>query len=381
MAQPVTPKKQASLATLAQQPTPPATQEPVATVSSHISEEQLPSPPRDDISDDLDFADTEATKVRGPLVTGRVSYCTETASPLPHTHYSPSIATGGTEDLEIEYSELGNIGSDTEQHLEQPTEQNIKDWLKSSKDRAQHKRRFDSLLHSFWPSNDEFNAARHQDYDPEEHGIWYDDYFKDQWEGGQCPFDNDDYNPLTDPSKSTEVWEPKIGEEGIEDERDLCMVLQARQNHRVLSEAHRQFRACGGYTMLVSSETMSTSNYEEAASIEDPASAVQLEFPLSTSNSSNSTNLSIEPAEVPCVPKAKQQRRLPMIDKKNKKRRKSKNTRKHRGINEDPNGAYKYESSDNEQPTYKKGRKNNVKTISKSEWKAQTRAAAQRQNR
>ncbi|KAI0489638.1 hypothetical protein F4859DRAFT_509224 [Xylaria cf. heliscus] len=111
-------------------------------------------------------------------------------------------------------------------------------WLYSSATPEQRRQRFNSLLHGLWPSNDKFNSARNPFYDSEEDGP-YEFFLCENWDG-HCPYYDDDYNIFTDPSKSTEVWQPKIGEEGIENEQDLRMVLKARQEHKDRSEAFKK---------------------------------------------------------------------------------------------------------------------------------------------
>lgn len=169
MAHPFTPKKQVPPAPRGQQPTPPATQEIIGTIFSQTSEKRpgfLSS--GCDTPNTLELADTEVSHVREPQATVRVSYCTETGSPLPHQSCDTSITKEGTENLYDEdvHQQFHNEPDSPEpsanqhnvaQYLQQHTEADIRDWMKSSKDPAQRKRRFDSLLHSFWPSNDEFS--------------------------------------------------------------------------------------------------------------------------------------------------------------------------------------------------------------------------------
>ncbi|KAI1202381.1 hypothetical protein F5X97DRAFT_345478 [Nemania serpens] len=108
-------------------------------------------------------------------------------------------------------------------------------WLHSPTSQGKRRQRFNSFLHSLYPSNDEFNGARHPFYDAEEDGP-HDDFIKYQMWDGHCPFDDDDYDPFKDPTRSTEVWQPEIGDEGIDNEHDLQMVLKARREHKALSE-------------------------------------------------------------------------------------------------------------------------------------------------
>ncbi|KAI2625228.1 hypothetical protein GGS21DRAFT_314174 [Xylaria nigripes] len=120
-------------------------------------------------------------------------------------------------------------------------------WLYSSTTVEQRRKRLNSLLQSWYPCNEVFNSARHPFYDPVEDGP-YDSFVKYEIWDGHCPYDDDDYNPSTDPTKSTEIWQPKIGDEGIETEEDLRMVLKARREHNERGEAlercqHRVYRA------------------------------------------------------------------------------------------------------------------------------------------
>ncbi|KAK5628244.1 hypothetical protein RRF57_003959 [Xylaria bambusicola] len=344
MADPSTPKKQVSPATSAQQPTPPATQKETARVLSYVSESK---------------------------------------TTIPRLSYDTPVTDGRAEDFEHQ-NDKGQLHdqptspdssqskADQPENMQEPTENDIKLWMKSSKNQEQRKRRFDSLLHSFWPSNDVFNAARHQDYDPKDHG-WYDDFIRDQWEDGNYPFDDDDYNPLKDPSKSTEVWEPQIGDEGIEDQYDLLIVLKARQNHRALSNAHRQFRAQGEYNMLISNESTSGPNHDDEAGKKGTMSKVEMGGPSAITSSSAPNNSTIQPAAVFCTLKSKQHHR-----RRSRKARKSRKGKQ--DANENPDGTYKYNSeSEYEQPIRKKGKQNKTSTWN-DDWKAQTRAAARRQS-
>ncbi|KAI0526041.1 hypothetical protein F5B22DRAFT_642197 [Xylaria bambusicola] len=333
MADPATPKKQVSPATLAQQPTPPATQRGVVKVIFHVSKSE---------------------------------------TSIPRLSYDKPITSGNTEEFEDEDDQPTSPVSSQSEHdhaeqVQEPTENDIREWMKSSENQQQRKRRFDSLLHSFWPSNDQFNAARHQDYDHEEHG-WYDDFIRDQWEDGKYPFDDDNYNPLKDPSKSTEVWEPQIGEEGIENQYDLYMVLKARQNHRALSKAHRQFRAQGGYAMLISNESTSGTNHDDKAGKKDLDSKVGMETLSAVKNVSM-----IQPTAVSGTPESKKHRRR-------RSRKTTKSKKRKRDANENPDRTYKYSSgSEYELPIRKRGKKNQT-DASNDNWKAQTRAAARCQS-
>ncbi|KAI0196738.1 hypothetical protein EV127DRAFT_476794 [Xylaria flabelliformis] len=115
-------------------------------------------------------------------------------------------------------------------------------WLSSPADKDERRRRFDIFLHGLWPSNDTFHAARNPFYDPEEDGS-YESFLHQNWEGGHCPWFDDDYDPNEDPSRSTEVWQPKIGEDGIQDEEDIRMVRMARKEQQASSLSLKKHRA------------------------------------------------------------------------------------------------------------------------------------------
>ncbi|TGJ84123.1 hypothetical protein E0Z10_g4659 [Xylaria hypoxylon] len=291
-------------------------------------------------------------------------------------------------------------------------ESDITQWLYSSKSREQRRQRFDSVLHSLWPSNDEFNAARHPFYDPEKDGL-YDDFIKYQEWDGDCPYDDDDYDPFTDPTRSTEVWQPKIGDEGIEDEHDLRMVLKARREHRARSKAIKAYRQrrnqptstkhIGSDTTRVplsdsddsgsdsGSDTDSDSDsgsdddgvgmkgVEPAINTEEPSS---ITTPLLKGNSVLQPTISAKGIRVFGDEKPTSGRGRPRGSK-NKPKGRKKPTQKKRGHEENPDSTYKYnddnDDSEDEQPVYKRAKKikSEFATGDKS-WKAQTRAAARR---
>ncbi|GAW12247.1 hypothetical protein ANO14919_016090 [Xylariales sp. No.14919] len=288
-------------------------------------------------------------------------------------------------------------------------EGDIAQWLSSSTSPEQRRRRFNSFLHGLWPSNDEFNAARHPFYDPEEDGL-YEDFIKyEEWEGN-CPFDDDDYNPFTDPTRSTEVWQPKIGDEGIEDEYDLRMVLKARREHRARSEALKLYRRQGNQLMStdrVGSEItralLAKSDDSDSNSEPDPNSGVEsgsdggggvdIKGPgpaIKTEESSAITNPSLigDSATNPTTPakrivvfgdqKPTSGRGRPRGSKDRRKRRRS--TKKKQAQGRSPDGTYKYNSdSEDEKPIRKRGKRGrNEASTDDLPWKAQTRAATRR---
>ncbi|KAJ2980919.1 hypothetical protein NUW58_g6819 [Xylaria curta] len=119
------------------------------------------------------------------------------------------------------------------------TESDITRWVSSSTTRDQSRQRFTAFLHSLWPSNAEFNADRLPSYNSERDGP-YEEFARYEMWNGNYPYDDYDYDPGTNPKNSTEVWQPKIGDEGIEDEHDLRMVLKAREEHRARSAAFKK---------------------------------------------------------------------------------------------------------------------------------------------
>ncbi|KAI0543099.1 hypothetical protein GGR58DRAFT_519267 [Xylaria digitata] len=288
----------------------------------------------------------------------------------------------------------------------------IVQWLHSSTSREQRRQRFTSFLHSLWPSNDEFNAARHPFYDPEEDGL-YDDFIKYQEWDGDCPYDDDDYNPFTDPTRSTEVWQPKIGDEGIENEYDLQMVLKARREHIARSENLKAYRRRRDQLMSTSrtgfyatrgflnkpEDPLSESDPDsgsEAGSDHDggivttgPEPAVKMEEPSPITNAPRTGNPVIQPTvsakgiRVFGDQRPNSGRGRPRGRKnkpKNKPKKSKKPNKRRRGRNDDPESTYQYpgDSSD-DQPIYKKGKKSKSETAAGNlPWKAETRAAARR---
>ncbi|KAI0453649.1 hypothetical protein F5B21DRAFT_478771 [Xylaria acuta] len=281
-------------------------------------------------------------------------------------------------------------------------------WLYGSATPEQRRQRFHSLLHATWPSNDEFNAARHPLYNPEEDGPY--EFFLNQIWDGHCPYDDDDYNPFTDPSKSTEVWQPKIGEEGIEDEKDLRMVLKARQEHRARSEAlkkrkadavNAQLRAGVKYADIdmlqvflgpeiesgdSDSDCESHSDYDKEEGGKKSEPPIQMGAPSTSTDSPFPGKPILQPTitakgiRVFGGQEPSSGRGRPKGSK-NKKGRKS--NKRRRGPNDNPDGTYKYDSnSEDEQPIYRKAKRGKV-AVGKAVdgdlvWQAQTRAAARR---
>ncbi|RYC57437.1 hypothetical protein CHU98_g8771 [Xylaria longipes] len=279
----------------------------------------------------------------------------------------------------------------------------VKLWIYSSATTEQRRQRFHSMLHALWPSNEVFNTARHPLYKSEEEDGPYEFFLTQIWDG-HCPYNDDDYNPFTDPSKSTEVWQPKIGDEGIEDEQDLRMVLKARQEHRARSEALKkrkkdvvaaQLDAGVKYADIdmlqvllgpeIESSDESDSDYdkEEGEKLSKPT--IQMEAPSVITYSPETSILQPTIAAKGIrvfgghEPSSGRPKRS-----KNKKGRKA-NKRK-RAPNSNPNGTYKYDSgSEDEQLVYKKTKKGKAAArkdvVDDLAWQAQTRAAARRAQR
>ncbi|KAI0861989.1 hypothetical protein F4860DRAFT_513417 [Xylaria cubensis] len=276
----------------------------------------------------------------------------------------------------------------------------VKLWLSSPSNPDERRRRFDIFLHGLWPSNEKFNTARNPLYDPEEDGPY--EFFLHQTWDGHCPWFDDDYDPNTDPSKSNDVWEPKIGEEGIENEQDIRMVLKAREEQRVRSEAFKERKAqviavqeragikYGDMDMLqvflgpeiesndADSDYRSESDNEEGDEISVPT--VQISTQSTTTNSSLPGKPTLQPTIT-----AKGIRVFggqELSQSKGSKNKKGRKAKKRKRPNDNPNSTYKYNSaSEDEKPLYKKAKKGKfaVGPVSgDSMWKAQTRSAARR---
>ncbi|KAI0140848.1 hypothetical protein GGR57DRAFT_487676 [Xylariaceae sp. FL1272] len=118
----------------------------------------------------------------------------------------------------------------------------IQNWLNRSSSAEQRKARFSCLLAAIWPSNAEFHAARHPLYDDDnDEGYSYDDWIRYKV-NGYNPVDDPNYDPIISPAMSTEVWQPKLGDDGIENQEDLSMVSEMRRQHHAVVQAHAQRR-------------------------------------------------------------------------------------------------------------------------------------------
>ncbi|KAI1074024.1 hypothetical protein F5B20DRAFT_596660 [Whalleya microplaca] len=101
-------------------------------------------------------------------------------------------------------------------------------WLSSFKDRDERRKHFLALLHCMYPSDEEFNSWRHPFYGGIEEDGPYDDWYKAQMRKGGVDIDDPNYNDGKGLCLSKEVYEPKIGDEGIEDEVALGFMLKIR---------------------------------------------------------------------------------------------------------------------------------------------------------
>jgi len=84
-------------------------------------------------------------------------------------------------------------------------------------------------------------SARHPFYDRRDYDR-YSDFVRWELYDGYSPYDDDNYDPTTDPRRSTEIWQPNIGDEAIENEEDLRVILNARAGHRARVADFRERR-------------------------------------------------------------------------------------------------------------------------------------------
>jgi hypothetical protein len=246
------------------------------------------------------------------------------------------------------------------------------------------------------------DAARHPFYDPEEDGL-YDDFIKYQIWDGHCPYDDDDYNPYKDPARSIEVWQPKIGEEGIEDEEDLRMVLKARHEQRARSDALRirktqvveaQMRAGVDRAHVDMTQVLFGPEIESDDSDSEEEDTGNMPPKIKTETGSTSShafpgNYALQAITTTkgtnafCGEGASRGRGRPRGSKNKKMRGRLSNKKRKRDPDGHSDGTYKYEGgSEEEEPTRKRGRKGKAATGDSNadnlQWKAQTRAAARR---
>ncbi|KAI1180628.1 hypothetical protein F4777DRAFT_597419 [Nemania sp. FL0916] len=298
----------------------------------------------------------------------------------------PSVAKPKTFDGSADEQALNtkkSEGTDKPRTKTDPSESEVARWLRNSKNPDQRRERFNAFLHSLWPSDDDFNGARHPFYNPKEDGL-YKDFIKYEVWDGDCPYYEDDYDPFTDPARSTEVWQPQIGDEGIENEEDLYMVSKARQEHAARS---RNFNKRKDQVIKA---------YErEGVKYEDMDMTRVLLGPEIESDDSDSEDEAQMPKKTLIrikVPNTATE--LPMRGKKGGHRGRPKGSRnkpKSAGSakkRKRVDSTYKdEEDSEDEEPVKKKGKKGkkaNIDIAAVSEewkeqtWRAQTRAAARR---
>ncbi|KAI1504648.1 hypothetical protein F5X99DRAFT_423489 [Biscogniauxia marginata] len=105
-------------------------------------------------------------------------------------------------------------------------------YLDKFTDPAERRKRVLNMVHSMYPSNEMFHMARHPFYDPDEHG-YYDEFITGRMYEGQWYGYEDDNEYEDDPMHSREIWEPNIGDDGIDTQEDLDMVLAMRHTHDI----------------------------------------------------------------------------------------------------------------------------------------------------
>ncbi|KAI0443335.1 hypothetical protein F4803DRAFT_327798 [Xylaria telfairii] len=388
MSPPSTPKKQAGPIILGQLPTPPLTataREETTSVVAHQHHESGPPVRR------LTYEARATLEAANQDESSDLSLCDNNVK--QHTQVQlcqlrPEQETG-TAPPPFEQQHDTNHQAKSE----------VTAWLDSSADPQQRQKRFHSLLRGLWLSNKEFNEARHPFYDPEEDGSY--EFFPDQIWDGHCPYHDDDYDILADPSRSTEVWQPQIGEEGIENEQDLRMVLKARQEHRdrskalknritdVITAQHRAGVKGADIDMLQvflgpeieSTLSDSDSESEESEIKPEPTPLTITAFPPPGISTLQPT---IAAKGIKVFGGQEFGGQEPSSARKQLKRSKKKgrwSNRRRGRRNNNPNGTYKCDSSsESEQPIHKKAKKGGVAAGKAASgdltWKAQTRAAA-----
>ncbi|KAI0815893.1 hypothetical protein GGR55DRAFT_699667 [Xylaria sp. FL0064] len=302
-------------------------------------------------------------------------------TPPPSAPVSQEAATDTNNSLD--YNSPLPIREKQPLHTDGGPEGDVKTWIYASDTREKQRERFLSVLHACYPSNDTFNSARHPFYDPEEAGD-YEDFIKCQEWDGECPLDDDDYNPLTDPTWSTEVWEPKIGDEGIENEQDLHMVLRARREHKARSEALKS-QLAQGMSFLSVAQEMQLDDSESSSESEKEEKSKDKEAEVCTKAPSDPSHSTVQPAtsakRVVVFGEEEPSKRRRGQPGKNKKKRRGR--KRKRGSKANPNDSYRYNSdSEDEKPAIKrakgKGKGKEKAAADDTPWKAQTRAAARR---
>ncbi|KAI0598257.1 hypothetical protein F4775DRAFT_601398 [Biscogniauxia sp. FL1348] len=124
--------------------------------------------------------------------------------------------------------------------------QPAKDYLAKFTDPEERRKKVLNMIHSMYPSDEAFHSARNPFYSADEHG-YYDDFIADYMYEGIWKGHDEDSEYEDDPMHSRDVWEPRIGDDGIDTQEDLDMVLAMRQQYNtfytnisVTKAAHRE---------------------------------------------------------------------------------------------------------------------------------------------
>ncbi|KAI1631465.1 hypothetical protein F4809DRAFT_657928 [Biscogniauxia mediterranea] len=105
-----------------------------------------------------------------------------------------------------------------------------KNYLAKFTDPEERRKKVLNMVHSMYPSDEVFHAARHPLYDVEEHG-YYDEFITGYMYEGTWNGHDEDYEYEDDPMHGRDVWEPRIGDDGIDTQEDLDMVLAMREQY------------------------------------------------------------------------------------------------------------------------------------------------------
>ncbi|KAI0204753.1 hypothetical protein F4808DRAFT_474106 [Astrocystis sublimbata] len=373
MSNPSTPKKQLAVAKVEQFLTPPL------SATNHGTTEQIE--PGSHVRR-LKFDDSglhqgikREGEEDGPSQSRWTPSASEASAPVPATQRLPD-RTRGPEDNGQPQSE-------------------VRRWLDSSKTPEQNRNRFLTFLHSLYPSNDAFYSAGHPLYDPEEDGP--EEFFLRQVWDGHCPHYDDDYDPTKDPSQSKELWQPQIGDEAIENDEDLGIVLRARAKHQARSRAlkkcrdrfiHTQMQAGVKYADIDWLQFFANPRMDSDGSsseYETDSSDSEVEKTAIKKESSPSVTLPVLPDKSVLQPtittkgirvfggRERTSSRGRPQGSKNKKPRKRKRGKYN------PNGTYKDSGDEEDHISFHKKSKFAAKSNpDDSVWRAQTRAAARR---
>ncbi|KAI0004671.1 hypothetical protein F4779DRAFT_599593 [Xylariaceae sp. FL0662B] len=98
--------------------------------------------------------------------------------------------------------------------------------LDAFEDREKSRKHFNALTRSLWSRIAEFHSYRHPLYRGIEEDGDYHDWYKTLMHENSPDLNNVDYDDSNDPHWSKEVYEPKIGDDGIEDQVALDSVLK-----------------------------------------------------------------------------------------------------------------------------------------------------------